>query len=85
MKLFILPDCPYCKQAIKWIKELKEDVKYQNIDIQLIDESQEVELADSYDYYYVPALFDGTSKYIEGTTTYQELKSVFDKHLKNQG
>ncbi|RHM59947.1 MULTISPECIES: glutaredoxin domain-containing protein [Coprobacillaceae] len=85
MKLFILPDCPYCKQAIKWIKELKEDVKYQNIDIQLIDESQEVELADSYDYYYVPALFDGTSKYIEGATTYQELKSVFDKHLKNQG
>ena len=61
MKLFILPDCPYCKQAIKWIKELKEDVKYQNIDIQLIDESQEVELADSYDYYYVPALLDSIS------------------------
>ena len=85
MKLFILPDCPYCKQTIKWIKELKEDVKYQNIDIQLIDKSQEVELADSYDYYYVPALFDGNCKYIEGATTYQELKSVFDKHLKNQG
>lgn len=85
MKLFILPDCPYCKKAIEWIEELKQDHQYHHIPIEIIDESKESEVADTYDYYYVPSLFDGTHKYIEGATTYQELKSIFDQYLKNHG
>ena len=57
MKLFILENCPHCRNARRWIKELQdENPEYNQIEIELIDEQINSELADQYDYYYVPAL-----------------------------
>ena len=63
MKLFYLENCPHCQRARNWMQELYvENPIYKEILIEMIEESREVELADSYDYYYVPCFFDGDQK-----------------------
>ena len=88
VKLFYLTNCPYCKQAQKVIQQLQnENQKYQEIisHIQWVEESVEKELADSYDYYYVPTIFVGETKKYEARpgesyeTCYMQIKTVFDE------
>lgn len=82
MIVFILPYCPHCKRARGYIEELKkEDDKYSNIDFDFIDESIEVDLANRFDYYYVPSFFDGDKKLHEGTINKEQLKKMLDKYL----
>lgn len=82
MKMFILKNCPYCKRAIRSIKELKEEYPcFKQIEIELIDEQVEHELANQYDYYYVPSLYDNKNKLHEGAITKDELKNIFDEYL----
>ena len=82
MKLFILENCPHCRNARRWIKELQdENPEYNQIEIELIDEQINSELADQYDYYYVPALFDGNTKLHEGVGSKDGLKKIFDQYL----
>jgi len=82
MRVFILENCPHCIRARNYIKELKEeDDKYRNIEIEYIDEAIEEELANSYDYYYVPSFFDGDKKLHEGTINKKEVKALFDEYL----
>lgn len=82
MRVFILENCPYCKRARDYIKQLKEeDERYQKIDIEYIDEAKEEELANSYDYYYVPSFFDGDKKLHEGAINKGEVKQLFDEYL----
>lgn len=83
MKLFILEHCPHCKRARKWIQELcEENPKYREIQIELIDEQKEVELADSYDYYLVPSFFDGDTKLHEGVASKEIIQEIFDNYLR---
>lgn len=85
MKLFILEHCPHCKRARGWIKELyEENPQYKEIPIELIDEAKEVELADSYDYYYVPCFFDGDQKLHEGAASKEIIKNIFDDYLRRK-
>lgn len=82
MKLFILQDCPHCIRARNWIQELyQENPQYQEIPLEIIDEAVEVELANSYDYYYVPSIFDGDQKKHEGVASKQIIKDIFDEYL----
>lgn len=84
MRVFILKHCPHCKRAIDYINSLMhEDNKYRKINIEYIDEAVEVELADSYDYYYVPSFFDGNRKLHEGTISKQEVKRLLDEYLED--
>lgn len=83
MKLFILEHCPHCQRARKWIKELcDENPLYNDIPIELIDEAKEAELADSYDYYYVPCFFDGNQKLHEGKASKEIIQKIFDDYLR---
>lgn len=83
MKLFYLEHCPHCIRARKWIQELyEENPAYQEIPIEMIDEAKEVELADSYDYYYVPCLFDGETKLHEGVMSKEIIRQIFDTYLR---
>lgn len=76
---FKLRTCPYCIQAEKWISELiSENSEYGEIKIRAIDEQAEKQLADSYDYYYVPTFFLGDKKLHEGAATKEKIKAVFD-------
>ena len=83
IKLFILKSCPFCIQALDWQdKILKENPQYQNVPIEIIDESVEYELAESYDYYYVPSYFIDEVKVYEGVCTRQIIESVFEEAYK---
>ena len=81
MKLFILENCPHCRNARRWIQEVSFNFVNDSIEIELIDEQINSELADQYDYYYVPALFDGNTKLHEGVASKDGLKKIFDQYL----
>ena len=82
MKMFILENCPHCKRACQWISELKEEnPEYRGIEIELVDEAKNSDLANCYDYYYVPSIFDGEFKLHEGVASKEILKSIFDNYL----
>ena len=83
--LFYLQGCPYCQQAFRAIRELKEENKdYKDIIIQEVEESTNPDIVSQYDYYYVPAMFIGRDKLYEAHPgeSYQECKKhvreVFD-------
>lgn len=85
MKLFYLKNCPYCRQALAWIQELyQQDIKYQRIPLEMIEESEQSELADTYDYYYVPCFFEGTKKLHEGAIIKETIQKIFDDYLREE-
>ena len=82
--LFKLKSCPYCREALRWLDELiAENPAYAEISIRQIDEREEKELADSYDYYYVPTFFLDGKKLHEGAATKEKLKRVMDACLES--
>ena len=68
MKLteFVLPGCPYCRMASEVLAELYDErPDFAASEIDVIDESAESALADTYDYYRVPSFFNGRDKLYE--------------------
>lgn len=60
--------CTYCAKAAQAVEELRaEQPAYAGVEIEIIDENEQPELAKVYakDYYYVPSLF------IEGHKVYE--------------
>ncbi len=54
---FMMPTCPYCHQAKRWMKEvIAEHPEYKDIEVQTVNEFTNRKLAYSYDYYLVPAI-----------------------------
>lgn len=83
MKMFILENCPHCRRARQWMQELcVENPIYQSIPVEYIDEAKESDLANSYDYYYVPCFFDGNQKLHEGVASKQVIQDLFDDYLR---
>lgn len=80
--MMYLKGCPYCKQAMNWMEELKQEQPvYQDLNITYIEESEQPQLADTLDYWYVPTYFvDGIKKH-EGAATKDKIKAVFDAAL----
>ncbi|MBR0092528.1 MAG: methyltransferase domain-containing protein [Lachnospiraceae bacterium] len=82
---FYLSNCPYCMKAGKAMEELvRENPVYGDLRIRRIDEGKQPDLADSYDYYFVPTMFIGEEKCYEADPSqgYDEIrenvKRVFD-------
>ena len=66
--LFHLDTCPYCINAKKALTELiAEDPTYGEVEIDWIEESRQPALANQYDYYYVPTIYDGQTKLYEAS------------------
>jgi len=83
LTLFILRDCPFCKRALQYIKELKEEhPEFKAIELDIIDEQEQKALADSYDYYYVPTFYLGEKKLHEGGIYKKEVEEMFQAVLK---
>ena len=63
--VFYLENCPYCRNALRAMKELEaENPAYAGLQIEMVEESREPEKADAYDYYHVPSIFlDGEKVY----------------------
>ena len=81
---FRLARCPHCINAKRWMDELmEENPEYLKINITTVDEREESDLADSYDYYLVPTYFSGDLKLHEGIATKEKIKAVLDYALNN--
>jgi len=81
--MFVLKNCPYCHEALRFMDQLYEtDGRYRQIPLETIDEKKHPEIADKYDYYYVPTFYVGEKKMHEGAASLQAVKHVFDEALK---
>lgn len=82
--MMILPLCPHCRRADKMLEELmEENPAYRDIPIRRVDESVEVEFANSLDYYFVPTFYVAGEKLMEGIPTREKIKAVLDKALES--
>jgi glutaredoxin len=74
--------CPHCKQAHKYMDDLmRENPKYKELDIRIIDEDEEPDLANQYDYYYVPTYYLESDKIHEGVPSKEIIHSLFEQAL----
>ena len=72
---FYLSDCPHCRRAQTFLKELRsENPEYAAVPIRSVEESEEPELAGRYDYYYVPTFYVGQRKLHEGVITRDDVE-----------
>lgn len=86
--VFYLKECPYCVQARKALENLiSENPEYGKIKINWIEESENPQLADEYDYYATPSMFIGKEKIYEAhlfekyDECYAHVKEVLDMAL----
>lgn len=82
VKLFYLRSCPFCKKALRYIDELKAShPEFRAIEIEMIEESEQPELADKYDYFYVPTFYLNEIKAHEGGVYADEVEQILRKAL----
>ena len=75
--LFYQARCPFCKRALKYIDELKEEhPELQMLSIEMIEETQQPDVADRYDYYYVPTFYIDGVKAHEGGIYKNEVEAL---------
>lgn len=82
VKLFYLKNCPFCKKALRYIEEARAaHPELASVPIEMIEESEEPEVADRYDYYYVPTFYVGDVKVHEGGIYPEEVERVLRRAL----
>ena len=81
VKLFYLKNCPFCKKALGYLEELQRQEPYSRIEIRMIDELAEPEVADTFDYYYVPTFYVGGVKVHEGGVYPEEVEKILRSAL----
>lgn len=80
--MFTMESCPHCKNALRWMDELKkENPQYSNVSVSIIDENAQPRIAGTYDYYYVPTYFVGAVKIHEGVPSKAIIRQVFETAL----
>ncbi len=85
LTVFYLESCPYCIKAKKAEMEIKtSNTSLQKVEIEWIEESLHPDIADAYDYYRVPSVFDGKTKLYECSPKddYNTIKNNFEKAMK---
>ena len=82
VKLFYLKNCPVCKKALRYIEELKaEHAELAAVDIEMLEESELPDVADKFDYYYVPTFYVDGIKEHEGGIYPEEVERILRKAL----
>jgi len=75
-----MESCPYCKEARKYMEELFDKYpEYKELDIEIIDEVEHPDIADQYDYYYVPTYYLDGEKFHEGIPNCEMVAELFRK------
>lgn len=59
----------------------KQNPAFQEVPIDVIEESKEPERADEYDYWYVPTLFVDGKKIMEGAPSIEKIEEAFNEAL----
>lgn len=82
VKLFYLKNCPFCKKALRYIEELKaEHAELAAVEIEMIEELERPDVADKFDYYYVPTFYVDGVKEHEGGIYPEEVERILRKAL----
>lgn len=77
VRMFMFEACPHCQRALAWMEECKkENPEYANVQIEIIDEKRHPDIADQYDYYYVPCYFINENKVHEGAASKEIIRRV---------
>ncbi len=76
IQLFYLERCPYCKKTRADLNDLLKEDRFKELAIEMIEESVQKELADQYDYYYVPCFYVDGIKVKEGVLSMQDVEEV---------
>ena len=77
-----LKNCPFCKKALRYIEELKaEHAELAAVDIEMLEESELPDVADKFDYYYVPTFYVDGIKEHEGGIYPEEVERILRKAL----
>ncbi len=85
VKLFHFESCPYCRDAKKWMRELKEEYpELAQVNVEMIDERLEPDKVDAFimagnSYYYVPTFYVGGVKAHEGAAS----KDIVERVLRS--
>ena len=83
LTMFVLADCPYCRQALVWREELcREDARLAEVPVEVVDEAVHPGLADAYPYYYVPSFFLGQEKLFEGVPTKEAVRAALEAAMR---
>ena len=82
IKLFYLENCRFFKKAFQYIKDLQEEhPELRAVEIETIEESKEPEVANQYDYYYVPTFYINEVKEHEAGIFKNEVEALLRKAL----
>ncbi|MBR5004998.1 MAG: glutaredoxin [Erysipelotrichaceae bacterium] len=76
MQLFYLEYCPHCKKTRADLNVLLKEERFKELEIEMIEESVQKELADQYDYYYVPCFYVDGIKAKEGALSMKDVEEV---------
>lgn len=71
-------ECPHCQLALRLLDQLLAEDKYKGIEIEKINEKEHPEIADQYDYYYVPTFYVDGEKVHEGHAEMEDVRKVLD-------
>lgn len=75
--MFTMESCPYCVQARRWMAEVvRENPAWKSVEIEYVDEVEEPERANTYDYWYVPTYYVDGAKMHEGAATKEIVRNV---------
>jgi len=78
--MFYLASCPHCKRAFAYEEELKKRrPELAQVEVERVEERENPQLADQYDYWYVPAYFLGKECLFSGSPTPEDIERVFDR------
>lgn len=68
--------------AHRWMDAvLEENPEYKDIELEVIDEVRHPDIANQYDYWYVPTYYVDGVKVHEGAATKKKVKKVFERAL----
>jgi len=81
--MFMQAGCPYCIRAKAIQQQLLNEAAYAGIHIEMIDENLHPEIADLYDYFFVPSYYYNGRKLHEGAAEQGDLRRIFESVAAN--
>lgn len=86
--MFHLHECPYCKKAKAFMKELvEENPEYADVEFEMVEETEHPEIIENYNYQAVPCYYIGDDNIFEAyfmipdAELKEGVKSVYDAAL----
>ena len=81
--MFTMASCPYCRVAHRWMKQvLQNNLEYKDITLEIIDEVMHPQIANNYDYWFVPTYYIEDEKVHEGAASKKIIKKIFEQAYK---